>query len=85
MPDRRVGRSLLPPRPWRVHAPGANVVEIQDARGRVVIKWTGFDGSDAPPRAHEAIAERIVAAVNGGPVCENCREPLGPRCVECEG
>lgn len=55
--------SKTSPLPWKTFIKG-RVVEIRDANDRVVILWTGFDGSDTSLSRQRDNARRIVKAVN---------------------
>jgi|ERR1044072_3538970 hypothetical protein len=56
------------PRPWRLFSACLEtqtpILEIQDAKGKPVVKWSGFDGIDRSKRKVIANAELIVRAVN---------------------
>lgn len=60
------------PRPWRVynkplraHLSKAKIIEIQDANGRAVIPWPGFDDTGRASYAGRLrLAKFIVQAVN---------------------
>lgn len=51
------------PRPWRVFNV-AGVIEIQDADGKAVVFWQGFDRTERSRATHLANARLIVEAVN---------------------
>ena len=57
------------PGPWKVyHAllrpqfPGEKIIEVQDADGNAVVKWTGFDDSGRLKKTHLANARLMAGA-----------------------
>lgn len=57
------GQKGEPERPLRVFDENGTI-EILDARGRVVIKWTGFEASDFGIVVQRRMAKQLVTAAN---------------------
>jgi hypothetical protein len=49
------------PGPWRAFVQ-RSVVDVEDASGKVIIHWAGFDSSDTPLKEQRANARLIAAA-----------------------